>query len=150
MARLGLGHQFEHNSAARSGLAAFERGVSVIDVLMDDMVASINKIRFALFIFMISAYKKLKLNNAQRKTPRMDVLTIGMIISAYVLYRSTLLQPTGNMNYVLETYKTLTAVYILIYIHAHQFPYREMTIIANCTMGYIIGSLLRKFYYKDY
>ena len=80
----------------------------------------------------------------------MDVLTIGVMISAYVLYKSTLLEPTGNINYMLETYKTLTAVYILIYIHAHQFPYREMTIIANCVMGYIIGSLLRKFYYKDY
>lgn len=80
----------------------------------------------------------------------MDVLTIGLMISAHVLYRSTLLQPTGNINYMLETYKTLTAVYILIYIHAHQFPYREMTIIANCVMGYIIGSLLRKFYYNDY
>jgi hypothetical protein len=80
----------------------------------------------------------------------MDVLTIGMMISAYVLYKSTLLEPTGNINYVLETYKTLTAVYIVIYIHAHQFPYREITIIVNCVMGYIIGSLLCKFYYTDY
>jgi hypothetical protein len=80
----------------------------------------------------------------------MEILDIGLIVAAYILYRSTLLQPIGDINYILETYKTLTAVYILIYIHAHQFPYREMTIIVNCIMGYIIGSLLRKFYYKDY
>jgi hypothetical protein len=80
----------------------------------------------------------------------MDILRIGLIIAAYILYRSTILHPTGNINYILETYKTLAAVYIVIYIHGHQFPYREMTIIANCVMGYIIGSLLRKFYYNDY
>jgi len=80
----------------------------------------------------------------------MDILSIGLIVAAYILYRSTLLQPTGNIDYILETYKTLTAVYIVIYIHGHQFPYREMTIIANCLLGYMIGSLLRKFYYKDY
>ena len=80
----------------------------------------------------------------------MDILRIGLIIAAYILYRSTLLQPTGNINQIIDTYKILTVVYIVIYIHAHQFPYREMTIIANCLLGYLIGSLLRKFYYKDY
>jgi hypothetical protein len=80
----------------------------------------------------------------------MDVMSIGIMISAYVLYRSTFLQPTGNINYILETYKILAAVYIVIYICAHQFPHREMTIIANCLLGYLIGTLLRKFYYKDY
>jgi len=144
LARLGVGHQFEHNSIA------LEWGVSVIDVLMVDIAVLMDNIRFTCVIFMISAYKKLKSVGAQIKITRMDVLTIGMMISAYVLYKSTLLEPTGNINYVLETYKTLTAVYILIYIHAHQFPYRELTIIANCVMGYIIGSLLCKFYYKDY
>ena len=74
----------------------------------------------------------------------MEILDIGLIVAAYILYRSTLLEPTGNINYMLETYKTLTAVYILIYIHAHQFPYREMSIIANCVMGYIIGSIIKK------
>ena len=80
----------------------------------------------------------------------MDILRIGLIIAAYILYRSTLLQPTGNINQIIDTYKILTVVYIVIYIHAHQFPYREMTIIANCLLGYMVGSLLRKFYYKDY
>ena len=80
----------------------------------------------------------------------MDILRIGLIIAAYILYRSTLLQPTGNINQIIDTYKILTVVYSVIYIHAHQFPYREMTIIANCLLGYMVGSLLRKFYYKDY
>jgi hypothetical protein len=57
LARLGTGHQFEHNSAARSGLAALERGVSAIDVLMDDMAALTDIVRFTCVIFMISAYK---------------------------------------------------------------------------------------------
>lgn len=80
----------------------------------------------------------------------MDILRIGLIMAAYILYRSTLLQPTDNISQILETYKTLAVVYIVIYIYGHQFPYREMTVIANCLVGYMIGSLLRKFYYKDY
>jgi hypothetical protein len=38
LARLGVGHQFEHNSVA------FERGVSVIDVLMVDIAVLMDKI----------------------------------------------------------------------------------------------------------
>jgi hypothetical protein len=51
-ARLGTGHQFEHNSPARSGLVALNSSACVI-VLMD-------KIGVAPFIFMISAYKKIE------------------------------------------------------------------------------------------
>ena len=80
----------------------------------------------------------------------MDIVRIVLIVAAYILYRSTLSHPTGNISQIMETYKTLAVVYIVIYIHAHQFPYREMTIIANCLIGYMVGSLLRKFYYKDY
>jgi hypothetical protein len=80
----------------------------------------------------------------------MNILRIGLIVAAYLLYRSTLLQPTGNISHIMDTYKTLAVVYIVIYIHGHQFPYREMTIISNCLVGYMVGSLLLKFYYKDY
>lgn len=80
----------------------------------------------------------------------MDILRIGLIIAAYLLYRSTILHPTGNISQIMDTYKTLVVVYIVIYIYGHQFPYREMTVIANCLVGYMVGSLLRKFYYKDY
>jgi hypothetical protein len=80
----------------------------------------------------------------------MDLLRIGLIVAVYLLYRSSLLQPTGNINNILETYNTLIIIYIVIYIFSYQFPYREMTIIANCLLGYIIGNLLRKFYYQDY
>jgi hypothetical protein len=51
LARLGSGHQFEHNSPARSGL---------IDVLMD-------KIGVAPFIFMISTYKKIEVETRIEK-----------------------------------------------------------------------------------
>jgi hypothetical protein len=64
LARLGVGHQFEHNSVA------FERGVSAIDVLMDDMDVLIDNIRFICVIFMISAYKKLKSIGTQKKITR--------------------------------------------------------------------------------
>jgi hypothetical protein len=64
LARLGTGHQFEHNSVA------FERGVSAIDVLMDDMDVLIDNIRFICVIFMISAYKKLKSIGTQKKITR--------------------------------------------------------------------------------
>jgi hypothetical protein len=70
LARLGVGHQFEHNSAARSGLAALEWGVSVIDVLMVDIAVLMDNIRFTCVIFMISAYKKLKSVGAQIKITR--------------------------------------------------------------------------------
>jgi hypothetical protein len=80
----------------------------------------------------------------------MDILRIGLTVAVYILYRSTLSHQTGDIREILETYKTLTVVYIVIYIGAHQFPYREMTIIAICLLCYIIGSLFRKFYYKDY
>jgi len=64
LARLGVGHQFEHNSIA------LERGVSVIDVLMDDIAVLTDIIRFTCVIFMISAYKKLKSIGAQIKITR--------------------------------------------------------------------------------
>jgi hypothetical protein len=60
LARLGTGHQFKHNSPARSGLVALDSSSCDIVVLMD-------KIGVAPFIFMISAYKKIEVETRREE-----------------------------------------------------------------------------------
>ncbi len=77
-----------------------------------------------------------------------DMMNLVCMVCIYAIYRATGVQTANSMVDIIESCKTLIMVYTMIYIYAHQFPYREMSILANCLLGYLFGRML--IYYKDH